>query len=121
MSRAPAGKRPGGRTSGTNTLITAASLALTLSGWAGIALSEADPPQQAISAPAPTPVLLPTLPALPTLVPTPDWERLPTRVQVQAASAAPTDLPAAPPPQVEAAPAAPAAPPAAVTVTRSSR
>lgn len=111
MTRPFNGKRPGGRTSGTNTLITAASLALTLSGWAVIAAHEAEPQPVAISVPTSIPQPQPALPAVPTLVPEPDWASL----------AQPTAVPA---PQLAPAAAVPAQrvrPPRPAAVTRSSR
>jgi hypothetical protein len=111
MNRPSNGKRPGGRTSGTNTLITAASLALTLSGWAVLSANEAEPAAVAISIPTATPQPQPTLAAVPTLVPEPDWASLVTPTAVPVPQIAPT----------AAAPARAAQPPRPAAVTRSSR
>lgn len=120
MSGPSNGKRPGGRTSGTNTLITAASLALTLSGWAMLAANEAEPVQPvAVSLPTQTPQPLPSLAAVPTLVPEPDWASLATPTTAPAARIVPTAVAA--PPRAAAAPAQPAQPPRPAAVTRSSR
>lgn len=114
------------RATGANTLITAASLALTLSGWAVLTATEAESPAPvAAGAPVSTPVastpVVPTLVPLPTLIPTPDWANL-SLPSIEAASA---DIPtAAPVPSADSvAPPAPTrvAPPAPVAITRSSR
>ena len=130
MSRPSSDKRPGGRTTGTNTLITAASLALTLSGWALLTVNEAEPtPSVAVPAPSATSVPLPALRPLPTLVPPPDWASIPSPVEGEGLPAAPAAVASAPPPRrvvpppraAVAPPAPPARPPQPVTVTRSSR
>ena len=107
-------KNSGSRSAGTNTLITAASLAMTIGGWAVLTAGEAEPvPPASIVVSAPVEVGLPPLAPLPTFVPRPDG-----------------DVITPPAPAVEiAAPAAPAQaqtevasrPPQPVTVTRSSR
>lgn len=117
MRRPPSGNRA----TGANTLITAASLALTLSGWAVLTVTEAESPAPvAVSGPSATPGS-PTLVPLPTLIPTPDWANL-SLPSIEAASA---DVPtAAPVPSADSvAPPAPtqSLPPAPVAITRSSR
>ncbi|MBV9791376.1 MAG: hypothetical protein JOZ51_24480 [Chloroflexi bacterium] len=119
MSRPSNVKRPAGRNAGTNTLITAASLALTLSGWAVLAANEPEPaPPVAASVPTQTLQPQPSLAAVPTLVPEPDWASLTPPTAVPTVQSAPTAVPA--PPQA-AAPARPAQPPRPAAVTRSSR
>lgn len=119
MNRPSNGKRPTGRNAGTNTLITAASLALTLSGWAVLATNEAEPAPVVVSVPTQTPQPLPSLAAVPTLVPEPDWTSLTPPTAMPAARLVPTAVVA--PPQAAAAPARLAQPPRPAAVTRSSR
>lgn len=119
MSRQPAARRPRGRTTGTNMLITAASLALTLSGWAVLTGTEVEPVQAvAVPLPSPAPVVRVELPVLPTLVPAPNWNDIPAPVAVKPPLSRPAVVAAAPAPRrvVTLARA-----PRPVTRTRSSR
>ena len=123
MSDRPSTGKRASRTAGANTLITATSLALTLSGWAVLGgVEEAVAPAPAES--AATAIVLSALPPLPTIVPPPDLAGLPTDPAGDQASA--PQAAAAPRRVVRPAPtaaplAAPVAPPQPVTVTRSSR
>jgi hypothetical protein len=102
---------------GVKMLITAASLAATLGGWAVFAYTEARPitsqPQPAVIALASrASVTALNLPPMPTLVPLPDPSAIAAGSQSSAAPAAPP----APTLRVVSAP-----PPAPVTLTQSSR
>jgi hypothetical protein len=125
MHRPASEKRSGSRTTGANTLITAASLALTLSGWAVLTANEAEPaPQAVVNMPSPTPVEQPALPVLPTVVPPPDWATLPLQVPdaaTPAAAGSPQPRQVDPPPPARGAAVAPTSRPNPVAVTRSSR
>jgi hypothetical protein len=106
-------KKAGSRTAGTNTLITAASLAVTLGGWAVLTAREAQPVAPTpIVVPAPVEVSLPALAPLPTVVPPPAGDVAPPAPAVEVAE------PAEP---VPAQPEVSSRPPRPVTVTRSSR
>ena len=129
MSRPSPAKRPVGRTTGANTLITATSLALTLGGWAALTGKETSPPEQAavvVAIPEAAPV---ALPPLPTLVPPPTWPNTQeVSVGEPARDAPPPSTPVlrrvAPPVRVAPTAAPPveaARPPKPVAVTRSSR
>lgn len=119
MSGHPAAKRPRGRATATNILITAASLALTMSGWAVLTGAEADPVQAvAVPASTPAPLALIELPPLPTLVPAPRWDDTPASSDVRSLPHPPAAVAAAPDPRRIV---APARAPRPVTMTRSSR
>lgn len=110
-------KRAASRKGGASTLITAASLALTVGGWAVLTVSEAQPaPPAELRDPAPA-LVRRALPPMPTLVPPPDWATQDRLSNVQA-TAVPTTAAVGPAPRTVG---ASGGPPEPVAVTRSSR